>query len=74
MSGEFGIGVLVGLTLMRVIYWWCGGYNEQEAYAQGHQDGMAEGNEVGHYIGYHKGARDTERRIAERICSLFERR
>ena len=39
LSPDFAIGALIGMTLWRVIYYFCGGYKEQDAYKAGYEDG-----------------------------------
>ena len=49
MSADMALGAAIGLTLWRVIWYFTGGYKEQDAYKQGYMDGHCDRG-----LGYHK--------------------
>ena len=71
MSPDFAMGCLIGITLMRVLYWWCGGYKEQDAYADGERAGRSEGKEEGHWLGYRAGYRKARQEIKSKLSQCL---
>ena len=51
MSPDFAIGALIGMTLWRVIWYFTGGYKEQDAYKQGQDEGQDKGYGEGYQAG-----------------------